>query len=321
MARDKESVNTEKNKRRGRRGRIVRWTLLALVILMLGTVVRMSVEASVVHLLYADVQLSDLPRAFEGFKILFVSDLHLDALHSSSRVYSLMRQLSQLEPDLILMGGDYSSFGLDSMLKYRTKMSSYTQEKKRETTRVDQFFLLMDNIQPPYGKYGVAGNHDQGTEKLEESMALGHVTLLRNQIAEIKKDGEKLVLVGMDDWWSGERRVAQLAEMVRGRDCVILLSHNPDSLPTVSNQPASDGLQWADLMLSGHTHGGQVRPFGLDIRSVSEYGTRYRTGWISESATELLVSNGVGTTGVPFRMNAPAQAHLLTLHCTDAPLD
>lgn len=293
---------------------ILRNILLGLVIIIVGLVGYMFIEANVVHLEYADVQLEDLPDAFEGTKILFLTDLHIDELNTPERVYLLVEQLSALEPDMIVLGGDYTSHTMKDMLQIRAGMTSYNQAKENESRRRDQFFIMMGNLNPPLGMYAVPGNHDEDVGSLQESTALGNVQLLSNQRIVLEKDGEKLYLVGLDDWTMGRNRIAQMADKVRGEDCVILLSHNPDVLPIVSNQPASDGKQWADLMLSGHTHGGQIRPFGILLYSSSSYGERYRTGWIRESGTELLVSNGVGTTGAPFRLMAPAQAHLITLH-------
>ncbi len=304
-------ANKKKAKPQKRR-RWLRIALLSVVLACVSVLGWMSIEARVLHLEYVDLQLADLPQPFEGTKILYVSDLHIDWLNQPERVYAMMESLNQLSPDLVLLGGDYTSFGLNHDLQMVARINTYESAKQQEATLRDRFFLLMKNFAPPLGKYAVAGNHDAFTDGLRQSMALGGVTLLQNEVAVVEKDREKLYLVGLDDWTTGVQKVSELAAQVRGRDLVIALSHNPDALPQVSNHPAKDGKQWADLMLSGHTHGGQVRPLGITIINMSGYG--YLTGWRLESGTELLVSNGVGTTGLPLRLGAPAQAHLITLH-------
>lgn len=309
-----------KDRARGRllrRRRAIKSIALAMVGLFLAVCAYMLMEARMVHLEYADVQLGDLPRAFDGVKLLYVSDLHVDSLNQPERVYALMQTFQKLEPDLLLLGGDYSSFGLANEARLMLHLDKQSQLKKRETALRDRFFSKLKDFKAPLGKYAVAGNHDNWTDGLAQSLALGDVELLRNQVVTIQKDGASLVLAGLDDWVTGARRVGQIAGQVRAEDCVIVMSHNPDALPVLSDQPGMGSARWADLMLSGHTHGGQVRPFGRTLLIPSSYGDRYRTGWISESGTQLLVSNGVGTTGFPIRLGAPAQAHLITLHCAN----
>jgi predicted MPP superfamily phosphohydrolase len=123
-----------------------------------------------------------------------------------------------------------------------------------------------------------------------------------------------LVVSGLDDWRAGEQEIEKIASAVRGSDFVILLSHNPDALPSVISQPSADGQPWADLVLSGHTHGGQIAPFGHGLVSASIYGKRYLSGWYEDGNSMLLVSNGVGDYILPLRLGASPQAHLITLY-------
>ena len=99
---------------------------------------------------------------------------------------------------------------------------------------------------------------------------------------------------------------------------MIVLSHSPDACPAIIASEAADGGKWADLVLSGHTHGGQIRLPGWTPRIPSSYGKTYLSGWVQENAHTLLVSNGVGCATVNRRWGAPAQAHLITLRCESA---
>lgn len=288
-------------------------TLLALCMALL--IGYMAVEAAIVRVEYADVYLNDLPAEFDGTRILFLSDLHVDHFNSSERAAELVNRLQTLAPDLLLLGGDYSSTDISTPLLTGLHLSTPQQLRDQEQTWRDRFFLLIQQFDAPLGKYGVRGNHDVELDALREAMLLGDVTLLQNQAVEIHKDGATLLLVGLDDWAAGEQAPRALAQQVNSSDCALVLSHNPDALPSLNNQPARDGGAWVDLMLSGHTHGGQITLFGykpLLLNSI--YGERYWRGWISENRAHLLVSNGVGATFVPLRLGAPPQAHLITLH-------
>ncbi len=90
---------------------------------------------------------------------------------------------------------------------------------------------------------------------------------------------------------------------------MIYTPHSPDILPSALKQGHFDFA----LVLTGHTHGGQVAPFGHTIHSSSRYGDRYRSGWIEEGGKQIFISNGVGTSLLPVRLGAPAQIHRITL--------
>ena len=286
--------------------RWLRPLLIAQAFLIVPLLIWMYVESRVVRLMISDVPLHDLPPEFDGVTVLFVSDLHMAAYASPEATMDLMRALQEAKPDLLLLGGDYTHTALIG-------------GDAAELRRRERFFELMAEFEAPLGKYAVAGNHDVSLDKdagssLAEAMEKGGVTLLRNEVVRIEKDGAHLTLAGLDDWSRGVRDPAVLAGQIRSEECAIVLSHNPDALPRLNTHQASNGGQWIDLMLSGHTHGGQMTMFGLyNIYNPSIYGDRFLSGWKMEDGVKLLVSNGVGSVVVPFRLLAPAQAHLLTL--------
>jgi predicted MPP superfamily phosphohydrolase len=144
--------------------------------------------------------------------------------------------------------------------------------------------------------------------------ALGGATILKNGGKVLSRGGEKLIVAGLDDWKAGQQDIPKVASAVRGGDCVLLLSHNPDALPSVAGQLSSDEKPWADLTLAGHTHGGQIALFGHGLFTSSIYGQRYLSGWYEEHGAMMLVSNGVGGYMAPLRLGAPPEAHLITLY-------
>jgi len=297
--------------RKKRRGLKIALGLLAALALL---IVWMAVEADVVRVEYADVYLPDLPEAFGGTKILLLTDLHVGNLCPPEKAAALVMQLQPLEPDLLLLGGDYSSLDAVDYARALAGHTALSDARRALAARRNQFFLMIRPFEAKLGKYAVAGNHDYELDDVDRAIPLGGLTLLRNSGKVLERDGQRLIVAGLDDWRAGEQDLSRIASAVRGRDCVILLSHNPDALPSIAAEPAADGALWADLTLSGHTHGGQIAPFGLGLFTSSIYGNRYRSGWYEDAGALLLVSNGVGAAVLPLRLGAPPQAYLITLY-------
>jgi predicted MPP superfamily phosphohydrolase len=292
----------------------VKWVLSGIGALIGVMLVFMAFSASLVHIEYAEVYLDDLPKSFDGTRIVFVSDLDVDGFRGVEATKALMRQLSALQPDLLLLGGDYTSYdlagGFAALLGAQKRDGVIRAEERRRNALFESFA----DFTAPYGKYAVAGNRDLMLEGLKDSAALGGCTLLQNNIAWLKKDGQRIVLMGLDDWTTGAQDVKEMAKQVSTEDCVIVVSHNPDGFPALGSVSCKDGAQWVDLMLSGHTHGGLINLPGIgSLANKSSYGDRYLSGWKKENGAYLLISNGVGSPTLPFRWNAPAQAHCITL--------
>ena len=301
------ALNPERKKKRG-------WRAIALILASFLLIAGyMALEANTVRVEYADVYLSDLPEAFDGTRILFLSDIHVDNFCPPEKAAALVNEMGSLKPDLMLLGGDYAALDALDYARALTGVTSIAQAKEALAAKRDQFFSMIRSFEAKLGKYAVAGNHDYELKNLKEAAARGGVKLLRNGRKAIKKNGKKLIIAGLDDWKAGTQNVRAIAKAVRGKDCVILLSHNPDALPSVIAEPAGGAL-WADLTLTGHTHGGQAAAFGWSPFTNSIYGMRYLSGWYEDSGALMLVSNGIGTTGLPFRLGAPPRAHVITLY-------
>lgn len=304
----RSSKTTAKKKKRSRRWG--KWVCLALAAALCLCLLAAHVNASIVHVEYAQVYLRDLPREFDGTRILFLCDIHLMGVNTPRRAARLMESLAQLQPDLLLLGGDYTS---QSLLEMHEEDARSAQASRRR-----EFFEAIAAFPAPMGKYAVAGNHDVSIPGLREDLAAGNITLLQNEAVRITAGESALTLLGLDDYATGTRDVQGMGRMVSSGDCVIVLSHSPDAFPAIIASEAADGGKWADLVLSGHTHGGQIRLPGWTPRIPSSYGETYLSGWVQENAHPLLVSNGVGCATVNLRWGAPAQAHLIALRCESA---
>jgi predicted MPP superfamily phosphohydrolase len=238
---------------------------------------------------------ADLPKEFDGTRVVFVTDIHRGVFLSQERVADLVDRVNALQPDLIVLGGDYVYRNVD----YESSC-----------------FAELERLRAPLGRFAMAGNHDYGEYDDDESTldpliraaSSAGITLLRNAGAWIDKNGGRIRIGGVGDYTEDNPRLAPALGDARPEDFVLLVSHNPDfseSLP-----PGA-----VDLMLSGHTHGGQVTVFGQWAPYVpSSYGQKYRTGMVSNSATTVIISNGVGTSTIPpIRLLARPQIVVVTL--------
>ncbi len=238
---------------------------------------------------------ADLPKEFDGVRVALVTDIHRGVLFSQERVADLVDRVNALQPDLIVLGGDYVYRNVD----YEASC-----------------FAELARLRAPLGRFAVAGNHDYGEyddpdptlDRLIRAADSAGITLMRNDGVWIEKNGGRIRIGGVADYTESNPQLAPALGDSRPEDFVLLVSHNPDFSESIP--PGA-----VDLTLSGHTHGGQVTIFGLWAPRVpSDFGQKYRTGVVSNGATTVIISNGVGTSSfIPIRIMASAQLVMVTL--------
>lgn len=231
---------------------------------------------------------SDLPDSFVGKEIVFVSDIHHDRFFTRSRVAAMVAEVNALEPDIIILGGDYV----------------YGDRKY-----IEPVFEELGKLEAPMGVFGVIGNHDdyEDYDLTLSSMAGAGITPLDNRAEWLRVGEEKIKLAGIDWYFTYQPDITPLIKDVSADDFVLLVSHTPD----FAEELDTDRI---DLMLSGHTHGGEVTFFGLWAPYIpSDYGQKYRTGLITTDKTTVLVSNGVGNSFLPIRFFARPQINVVVL--------
>lgn len=232
--------------------------------------------------------LPNLPAAFEGAKVAFLTDIHHGPFTSLDYVHSVVRTTLSLEPDLVLLGGDYS-----------LKDGKY----------IAPCFGALAALKAPLGVFGVLGNHDywHGLSETREGFEAAGITELTNRGVWLERGNARVRLAGVDDKWMGKVDVLSAVGDARESDAVLLLSHNPDVAEKMKDTRVG-------LMLSGHTHGGQVVFPGGDAPFVpSHYGQKYLKGLVQAPHTQVYVSRGLGTTSAPFRVGSRPELTLLTL--------
>ena len=234
-----------------------------------------------------------LPGAFDGLRVAFLSDIHYGAYLNEERVRDLVRRVNALEPDLIILGGDYGEDSQGALA----------------------FFHLMPGFQAKIATVAVMGNHDRtlpesNLQAICRAMMEANIHPLVNDALVIEREGKKLAIASVDDYYNGHPDLEKAAALCRDADFTIFAPHTPDILPETYHMA---GGIFYDLALCGHTHGGQVNLFGRALKSSSDYGERFRTGWKRENGADILISNGVGTSFLPVRLGTRPQFHLITL--------
>lgn len=233
------------------------------------------------------------PEAFDGLRIVFLSDIHYGALFPEKRVRLLAERVNALEADVILLGGDYGE----------------------DSDGAIAFFALHPGFKARLGVAATVGNHDrtlpeENLNKLTAAMRENGVIPLVNDVWTLTKDGQTVAFAGVDDYYNGFPDLEKAQRLCAGADFTVFVPHTPDILPQTYEAP---GGPFYRLALCGHTHGGQVALFGHSLHSSSDLGDRYRSGWYRENGADILVSNGVGTSVLPVRLGARPQIHLLTM--------
>jgi predicted MPP superfamily phosphohydrolase len=243
------------------------------------------------------IRLTRLPKAFEGFRICQLSDIHIGPFMPSEEIRRYVAIANALKPDLIVLTGDFVTFDPE------------TQQPVVEA---------LSNLRAPFGVFGCLGNHDAWAGVEDSITALFQQTgtrLLRGAAVPIVSSGERFNLIGVDfqsrHRFGPSSPVENILGDIKGivaRDCVnILLSHNPDTF----DRAATLGI---DLSLAGHTHGGQAAlEFISPEIAPSRLVTPYVAGWFRKPGGQLYVNRGIGTIGVPIRIGAPPEMTIYNL--------
>jgi len=223
----------------------------------------------------------------QPLRLVQISDVHMGNRDMpAGRVDHIVAQVNALRPDIVVLTGDYVGGKFQGPPK---------------GVNLDDGIRPFLALYPRLGVYAVRGNHDNPFWS-QQVIPRYHIHYLNNRWA----DAGPLVVAGIDDVLTATPRPdVALRDAPRGKP-VIMLMHNPDAWPQV---PAAVALSFA-----GHTHGGQITlPFIGAPTTGSVYGQRFRYGLITEAGRRLIVSCGLGATGIPIRFGAPPEIVEVTL--------
>jgi hypothetical protein len=233
------------------------------------------------------IWLDALPGAFHGLRIVQISDIHHGLFLPEKWLSQAVHQANWLKPDIIALTGDFVTYS-------RRNIGPAAE--------------LLGRLRARYGVFAVLGNHDfrVDAEAISQALRQQRIDVLRNRHVTVWFGGESLYLAGVDDYGYG----ADLRRAMRGvprEAATILLAHNPRVIHLASRNNVS-------LVLSGHTHGGQVNlPLLGTVYGRSPERLRYKIGWDRMGATQIYVSRGIGTIVLPWRLRCPAEITHLEL--------
>ena len=239
------------------------------------------------------LRIARLPDAFRGMRIVQVSDFHYADFTEPFFVRETVRRINQLRPDMVLMTGDFISFGPLPIAWARGHAVGCA--------------AILSGIECPL-RYASLGNHDYivGADYVAGPLREHGIPVLMNASVALERGAQRIWLAGLGSVCTQDNDLARALPRAAANEPVILMAHEPDILPDV----ARSGV---DLMLSGHTHGGQVRLPFLPLFHLPEYGRKYIEGLFRLGPTQLYVNRGIGAVGVPFRFRCPPEITVLTL--------
>jgi hypothetical protein len=248
-----------------------------------------------------------------SLKLAVIADLHAcEPWMGLDRIRAIVERTNALETDCVLLLGDYVAG--DGMCRYS------------DPIKHEVWASALGRLEAPLGVHAVLGNHDwwedaevqrrgRGMPKAGLALQDAGIAVYNNDCVRLAKNGSALWLAGLGDQWAfrtkagarhwrdsgnaGTDDLANTLAKVRDDAPVVLMAHEPDIFPQVPDRVA--------LTVSGHTHGGQVRVLGYAPIVPSRFGARYLYGHIVEEGRNLVVSGGLGCSGVPVRFGSPPE--------------
>jgi uncharacterized protein len=233
------------------------------------------------------IWLDALPEAFSGLRIVQISDIHHGLFLPEQWLAEAVQQTNRLCADIVVLTGDFVTYS---------------------RANIEPAAEILSRLRASYGVLAVLGNHDfrVGADAVTSALRRKHIEVLRNQHVTVQFGGSSVYVAGVDDYGYG----ADVRRAVRGipRDsATVLLAHNPRIIHLASRHGVS-------LVLSGHTHGGQVNlPLLGTVYGRSPERLRYKIGWDRLGPTQIYVSRGIGTIVLPWRLRCPAEITHLEL--------
>ena len=279
-------------------GRVPRWPKLlriafaAIVLFIAGCVFwGFLIEPGRLVIREQTIQIDNWPQPLDGLRIAVISDLHVDNWFiTEKKLRTIVERTNQRQPELIVILGDFIA----------------GEGRTADRVEPEVFAPVLKDLRAPLGVYSVLGNHDWWYDgaRVRRALEQNGIKVLEDQSAKVDARGTSFWLVGLADLWTRAQRITSTVATVPEGQPLIGLTHNPDIFPYVP--------QRVQLLLAGHTHGGQVRfPIIGPVVESSEYGWVH--GHVFADNHHLFVTTGIGTSIIPVRFGLPPEIVILTL--------
>lgn len=233
--------------------------------------------------------LGRLDPAFDGYRIVQLSDIHMDGVMTRERLAEVVALVNAQSPDLVVITGDFVSNRIGFL--------------------ADDLIVPLRDLNAPDGRLAITGNHDQREHRavVRRVIAESGLTNLNNAVVTVRRNESALHFGGVDSMYRHRARLDLVLNQLPDDGAAVLLAHEPD----FADISAATGR--FDLQLSGHSHGGQVRLPWLMRFGLPKYGERYVMGLHLVVGMLLYVNRGLGTTSLPIRFNCRPEITVITL--------
>lgn len=262
------------------------------------------IEPQWIETTQVNIGIRDFPSSINGYKIAHLTDMHYNIAAGKNFLQRVVKKTNALDADMVALTGDF--IGSDPR-------------------KLDRCMAVLSDLRAPDGCWVVRGNHDHhttvehmraacreaGFHFIENTHVIMKPTRRHNHRHPfVERDDEaSFAIAGVGDLWEGDCRPGlALRGLEDGKTPVVMLSHNPHVLDLLLPH------QRVDLVLSGHTHGGQVRPLGRHFRILCDGSTKYVSGIVENNETRVYISRGVGTSAFRLRWNCRPEIALIQLH-------
>lgn len=251
-------------------------------------------EPRTIEVNHQPITIPKLPEQFHGFRIIQLSDIHHSPFLSETEIAEAARRVNDLQPDLVVLTGDYISHSKDFIAGCARALGT---------------------LRANHGVFAVLGNHDHWTDGAGMAQALRAVGIrvLENENLLIERDTVTIRLLGIDDSTVRRDDLGRALDGTHDTETRILLAHNP----SIIREAARAGI---DLVLSGHTHGGQINwrlLIGRENRKTQRWlrrpSRRLMRGYACFGETHIYVNRGLGTVVLPLRYGCPPEISVIEL--------
>jgi predicted MPP superfamily phosphohydrolase len=243
------------------------------------------------------IAIRNLPTPFHGYRIAQISDIHIDEYTEPYFLDRVVKRVNALSPDLVLITGDFVTLGAFTFVAANHAIHRCAE--------------ILATLTCPQ-RYAILGNHDTGVGAplVIDALQRNQIPVLVNQHVPIERNGSRLWITGVDDPGTSHPDL-NLAIPANPDGPVILMAHEPDYVVEVLKHPSAPLI---DLVLAGHSHGGQIRLPFLGALVLPPMGKLYPEGHYYLNQLQLYVNRGLGTVGLPFRLNCPPEITVITLN-------
>jgi predicted MPP superfamily phosphohydrolase len=294
------------------RKRGIIWGILAIAAIWMAAV-GFWFEPRSLTLSQLDVQVPSWPKDTAPLRVVLLSDFHVDDVHMKpERVRDIARRVKAMHPDVVLLGGDYIG---GNVFRGRKEFGARPMRSPKEIALDEEGLRALGSFEARYGVYAIMGNHDcwWDCDTVRQILATTPVHFLENKAARIARPsspgipGGDVWIAGIEDGQTQAPNFPATAAQIPPGVATLTLTHNPGLFDWSSDH--------APILLAGHTHAGQVRlPIIGSIVRVSRHTEDTAKGWTIINGRILIVTRGLGSSGIPVRLNCPPQIMLLTVH-------